>query len=373
MVASSSACLTHERADALALSASELLTAVVRGDADAARASFMANPALLFVPSSAEEFARGLEPSQGRRIHSTPLGAMLGAGDLWMFEEAMEVLYQAKNDAFLSQAMLVIEKQFPRGFEYPPARFDYEQLACALTADTELIETGNIGERMRALLSDFKAWMTPGDVHEGYHFNLKELKVACDIYNHHWDRWHAHQRRVYWIQVIGALSRLVSAVDAQILSGGIREVVKEGKAPYRSFALQSYPSMDKNHVYFPLDTHPDCRMGEHFAITSYFGGWCRHLTDAPPTRVEWTPGALLMPLMEARALKTAEHCRKLKALMPEAMVMRRLSLFPAVPASLPGQGQTRHGSPSIGTAGSEGGDGTCGRAFGIGALTGTPE
>lgn len=357
MAASASTCFSDEPVDTLAPEASNLLTAVVRGDAKVARACFIASPALLFVQSSAEEFARGLEASRGRMIHATPLGAMLGAGDLWMFEEAMEVLYQTKNDALLLQALLAIEKQFPQGFEYPPSVFDFETLACTLTADTQLAETGKIGEATQARLSDFNTRFTPADVYEGYHFNLNELKAACDIYSDYWDRWHEHQRRVYWIQVIGALSRLVSAVDAQILSGGIRKVVEEGKAPCRSFALTISPSVDANGVYFPLDTELDCRMGEHFAITSYFSGWGFRITDAPPSRVAWTPGALLKPLMQARALKIAEHYDRLRAVIPEEVLVTQrlsrparpsgvsgLSLFTKVPSPLPGQG---HASQSV--------------------------
>ncbi|MGQ3890580.1 hypothetical protein [Legionella sp. CNM-4043-24] len=292
----------------------KLLAYVLQGNAESAKKIYSGNPGLLLTEATAEEYAAGINENGKavkRIISASPLRAMLGAGDIWMLEDALTALIQKNDKDYLRLASDEFEKQFPHGFDYPKSSYDFSVLANAITEDTGLVATGKQSAAINAILFEFRKKFMPDVVSCGHHFNLNELIAACNVYEDYWPRWTTNQRSLYWSHVIGYLCRLVTAVDAQILSQGIERLVVQRRTPTRCFELLFDLVTRETINYFPLDTNLSCRMGEHFAITSYFCGRARIASD-PPTSKEWTPGSLLEPLKSIKGEKLAELHASLK-------------------------------------------------------------
>ena len=263
--------------------AATLLAYVLQGNATKAKAMYTVNPRLLFIETIAEDYAAGID-EQGnavhRRIVSTPYGAMLGAGDIWMLAEIPTyyfnlVIDQENGKTFRQLAAEQFSQQFPHGVDYPPSTYDFSLLVETITNDQLLIQTGEASSATKEILAQFRKDFMPGTVREGHHFNVNELIKAYELYHKNEEQWNKKQIALFACQVIGYLERLVSAVDAQALSQGIPHIVVRSQSVERSFKLLNpYKNLRHREMsYFPLDANPKCRLGLNFLVDSLFGWW----------------------------------------------------------------------------------------------------
>lgn len=258
------------------LAARSLLTYVVQGEAEKAKKLYMKKPKFLFIESTTQEYAAGID-EKGNAVHrvvkTSPFCAMAGCGDIWMLqdEELLNVLAAYTDESGKSGLELAKEalaKHFPDGFDYPASTYNFKPLIDAITQDQRLIQTDILDDTTELLLTKFRNDFMPALVTNGHFFNLNDLVKTFELYIQNEDRWHPNQSFVFWCQVAGYLERLVTAVDAQVLSQGISNIDIERDIK-RTFSLLSY--REENITYFPLDSDHWDRLGISFGVLSNFG------------------------------------------------------------------------------------------------------
>lgn len=256
--------------------AKQLLTYIVQGNFAKAREMYTANPKLLFIETTAEEYASGFVLETDDPVHRTvqlsPLRAMVAAGDRWMLPDALQVLakYTDEETQQSGHALAAeqIRQQFPNGFDYPASTYEFNPLVTAIAADQLLRQTGTPSPATQALLEQFREDYLPGIVKSGYLFNLNDLIKVLEIYDLNFLPWDENQLKFFWSQVVGYLERLVPAVFAQAISQGIAKVV-EGKLFQRTLSFHNYVT-EKDVSFFPLDLDL-LRLGLGFGVDSYNG------------------------------------------------------------------------------------------------------
>lgn len=270
-------------------SAKKLLKHVLQGKKSEALKMIEANPKLLFIRATAEDYAKDLDDH--RRIIQgwSPLEAMFGTGDIDMQKAVLTTQLGWWNQAYVDQvpngrelAAAQLHEKFPNGFDYPPSTYDYSPVVKAITNDQTLIQTGRLSPETEETLAKFRKDFMPGVVKQGFHFNLNDLIKACEVYNENYRLWNDNQESLFWRKVIGFLERLVTAFDAQVISQGITDFVKWKQALRRgddSFDFHNYVT-NKKISYFPLDSDPLCRLGLGFGVDGYYGlGWWRMVSE----------------------------------------------------------------------------------------------
>lgn len=264
----------------------QLLTYVLQGNAAKAKMMYTVNPGLLFMKSIAEEYAAGVD-EDGKAVHrmvaGSPYQAALGAGDIWMLEEMAPYFDQVidietgKNGSDLAKEQLA--QQFPNGFDYPPSTYDFSNIVTAITNDEALIQTGKPSIATETILAQFRKDFMPGLVISGYHFNLNELITACGMCCQNQLSWNGKQENLFWRQIVGFLERLVSAVDAQVISESIIKIAEEKQPLNRSFVIYNFNTVinynfnsmfKEEFIYFPLDHYSNFRLGVNFGA-NYIG------------------------------------------------------------------------------------------------------
>lgn len=261
--------------------AQRLLSYVLQGNAAEAKKMYEANPRLLFIEATAQEYAAGLD-EHGEPVYrmetESPFKAAARAGDIWLLKDMKEqfgkVLNQSSDKRFDTLAEAQLAEVFPAGFEYPPSTYDFKDLVQAITHDpilinaTHFVKPGQASPNTEKVLAEFRKDFLPGSKKVGYHFNLNELIKACEIYNSNYSQWNPYQAAVFWGQVVGYLERLVSACDAQALCQGIKNIL-DGKPLERSFNLDLYVNNEEKKIsYYPLVVDPSCYLGGTFAVDS---------------------------------------------------------------------------------------------------------
>lgn len=153
------------------------------------------------------------------------------------------------------------KQEFPDDVDYPPSCYNFEPLITAIKNDSMIVQTGIISPETQSLLVQFRKDFLPGTIRSGLHFNMNHLIKACEAYIPSW-AWGCSQSLI-WVQVVGYLERLVTAVDAYTIGHGI-----DNKEPLqRNFHLVR-PQSKEELIYFPLDTNPNFRLGLHFGVQS---------------------------------------------------------------------------------------------------------
>lgn len=258
--------------------AQQLLTYVIHGDVKNAQKMYIANPRLLFIESTAKEYAAGID-EEGNSTHChrivrvTPLRAMAGCGDIWMLEalldsdELKQYVDIATNKSGMALAAEQILQQFPNGFDYPLSTYHFKPIIDAIINDQQLIQSGIPSEALHQLLVQFRKDFMPGLVTSGHFFNLNELVRAFELFDEN-RPWEIKQGSLFWREIIGYLERLVTGIDAQVISQGILHVI-EAQNPARCFDVTQNFVRKVNVSYFPLDLNPTLRLGLSGAVDSW--------------------------------------------------------------------------------------------------------
>ena len=239
----------------------ELVLKPTKANLDKAKKMWTANPRILFIEATAEEYAAGLDENLKnvhRIVKASPIRAMAGAGDIWLLKEVIEskefknYVDPVKNKTASQLAADEIKKQFPNGFDYPPSTYDYGPLLDAITNDQ--FENNAPSDATRALIAQFRNDFLPDNmVTSGHFFNLNELARAFELCEANSNAWLYLQASLFWKQVIGYLQRLVSGVIGEVISQGIKNAC-DGKAPWRGYQLIYHGGhLQYRHIsYFPL-------------------------------------------------------------------------------------------------------------------------
>lgn len=274
--------------------AAQLLTFVLQGNADQAKKIFTENPKLLFIEATAKDYAAGIDDKNKkivpRVIKTTPLRAMAGAGDVWMLEDAVDILaqYTDKNtgESGIALAKTQLALQFPNGFDYPPCTYNFSPLMDAIKKENN-IRSRKPSEQIIALLEKFRTDFLPTKITSqdtGHHFNLNLLIAALSMhaaYDSSSDSsdidiiavYELEQASLIWCQLYGYFQRLVAANDAQASCQGFVKI-NDGEPLQRTFNLEKSTNIN----YYPLEDRPyivgKYRLGLAFAINSLpsYGG-----------------------------------------------------------------------------------------------------
>lgn len=269
--------------------AQDLMQCVLTGDTEKARSIYLKNPELLFTPVIATDLASGLDAHFKpihRVINSTPLRAMAGGGDVWMLDDVWESLPNHRQE-IISE----IRAQFPNGFEYPMASFDFSDLLNAIDNDDHLKAHGAPNEETQDQLDEFRAHFLPNQntTNEtiGHHFNMNEYIQAGKLFDMRCKEWNSHQLSLFYTHVIGGLQGLFSVTDALVLLQNPQGVEMPGGQTTLNrnlnFGIYTDPAIKKPWVEQILfDREPKFVHGKDFAIDpnrgtgSKLGEWDIH-------------------------------------------------------------------------------------------------
>jgi hypothetical protein len=264
----------------------DLLKAVLKGDSQTVIEFAAINPALLFQPAVANASAAGIREDGKtiyRRIEATPFQALLGEGNIWLLKKLFAVYADKivdKEKCRLGCEVMAeqFDQQFPQGVDYAPSSCDIHAFIEAITRDDCLIE-GNMPRRLTLLAMDkFRSNQLKNQARTGYYCNLNDLRKACSLASDNWKNWNDHQRLFYFINVVGYLERMVSAIDAKAICAGI-ERLKDNDAAIDEHGFM-LANGDEPIAYFPLDQRLTCRLGVSFAATSNTEGRVLETSDS---------------------------------------------------------------------------------------------
>ena len=153
--------------------AQQLLSLVLKPtqeNLEKAKKMWTANPRLLFIEATAEEYAAGLDENLKnvhRKVKASPIRAMAGAGDIWLLKEVIETdefkkyVDPASNKSAYELAAAEMKKQFPNGFNFPPSTYDFDPLIDAITNDQSLFNNNAPSDVTKALIAQFRKDFLP--------------------------------------------------------------------------------------------------------------------------------------------------------------------------------------------------------------------
>lgn len=255
--------------------AKQLLEHVLHGEPAKAKAMYTANPNLLFIETSAEDYGAGIDGNGNavhRVINQSPYQAALGTGDIEILNDMVNYFDQVFDKASGKNGYQIAidqwNQQFPNGVDYPPSTYDFNSLAYTIRDDPMLRHAYTASPATASLIEKLRKDFIPGVLQNGHHFNLNHLINACEVYLGSGFWISRKSQSTFWRQVIGYLERLVSAVDAQSIPH-LCEILDGETSLQRSFEI----TVDKHEhtSYFPLDTHPLLRLGINFGVQCYEG------------------------------------------------------------------------------------------------------
>lgn len=232
-------------------------------------------PQLFFIKATAEDQTKDLKGNRRTIEDWSPYQAIFGTNDNDLLAEIKPHLDAYLNTLSNGQRMAdaQINEKFPDGLNFPPGTFNFNPLADAINNDKQLKETGNPSPATFDLLMEFQQAFTPGTVITGHHFNMNELINADRSYDQHYDARNLEQLRFFSKHVIGFLQRLKTGPYQLADITGLKNlvVVQHKKSLNRDFGVINVSQI------VPLDSDPDCRLGEHYVIDSYGGAWCNEV------------------------------------------------------------------------------------------------
>ncbi len=225
--------------------ASILVSHILKGEKEMARAIIEETPSLLLIRAKATDYS-------GRTVYATGLQAALAALDIDMANMIEPYLLALdEGEALLQQQ---IATQFPQAMRATPA-YDFSGLVKAIDM--------NQGEIVELALKKFRVEMTPNDViASGMHFNTAHLIKAYEVYRDHFPTWDKTQRSTFWINVIGFLQRQMPAALAQAYCNGLYQLAFTDKSLERHFNLYG------EETFYPLSLETHSGLGFKYAIAA---------------------------------------------------------------------------------------------------------
>ncbi|MFI4917944.1 MAG: hypothetical protein ACHP65_00145 [Legionellales bacterium] len=230
------------------LACARLLKHVILGDEGYAQDMIEANPTLLFMKTSAQDYS-------GRTIIATPFQGAIGAGDTSMWKMMLPHLD-------IREALRQFREWFPNGIETTPAadlQAIYNEIARAII---------NGDAQGRLAIEEFRQIITsPKEITHGHHFNLQHLLAAYQAYIDNfyplsplgnWDN-----LDLFWKQVIGYVQRQMTAYDAQMHCSGVHSVLDTPRLFRRLLKLSG-----GEEFFSPLLVNSG--LGFDFAVFSYY-------------------------------------------------------------------------------------------------------
>ena len=108
---------------------------MLQGIAEKAKEMYAANPRLLFIEASAQDYAAGIDENDYavyRTIVASPYRAALGAGDVGILKDMAhyfdQVIDKVSGKTGHQLAVEQLIEQFPNGIDYPPSTYDFSKL-----------------------------------------------------------------------------------------------------------------------------------------------------------------------------------------------------------------------------------------------------
>lgn len=241
------------------LAAKKLAQHILWGEKHEACNFLAQKPQLLFMKTTAMDYALGFDGSR-RIIVASPYQAILGAGDTDMLQALPPILKRIKDGEALAREQF--DQQFPYDLFQPNTpTYDFSALINAISQDQFVNHC--FSEPTRLALEHFRDHFKPTTHHSGYHFDLQTLIHAYTLYAQYHPQWDAPHQSFFFRLVIGYLQRLVSTCDAQIFCQGIFNVVAYDK-PIIQRTLKLCDGQD----YFPNVTTPTLGLGVDFGAST---------------------------------------------------------------------------------------------------------
>jgi len=253
--------LPIERQAKLAEVLNSLLQHVAKGQQQKAEAILECYPELLLEAGTVKDYS-------DRMIESvTPFELAYGADDLEMCQMMLPYFYILKDGR--TQALQQIQT-FAKSNEAKP--YDFSSLVAAFSTN----------QNVEAALEKFRDDFKPGLIKKGQkHFNIQILLEAFRLFED--NKLNFKSWRLFYIQVIGYLQRMLPACYAQAFSQGLFNVTQLGLPLERTFTLYSVVGGNHNAIFFPLDLNPRLRLGfdctVHSGASSGQKGFCGELVN----------------------------------------------------------------------------------------------
>ena len=265
------------------LDARKLLSHVVLGEQDKAKAMIKANPKLLLIRTKAVDYS-------GRTIIGTAFQGALGAGDKPMWNMMLPYLESLEKGEALRQ----FHEQFPNGIEddvlAEQLKDYYNALALAII---------NHADHGQSAIEEFRQGITSQkEIEQGKHFNLQHLLAAYQAYIDNFDALTTWDNRdLFWKKVIGYVQRQMTAYDAQVHCSGVKSVLDNENAFKRLFGFCN------GGEFFPLSV--DSGLGFDFGCYSVAGRYAvalLGLTLSLLASAAWVGRGLLKSYVERKQM-----------------------------------------------------------------------
>lgn len=228
-----------------------LLTYVVLGEQEQAKALIEEKPELLFCYSQTVDYS-------GRTIIGTAFQAAIGAGDKPMWEMMLTYFENLAE----GEAKRQFDEQFPNGIEEDVSANELQNYY-----NTLAVAVSNHEDHGLSAIEEFRNEInSQNEIRQGKHFNMQHIVAACQAYTanfgHLSKRANWDHRNFFWQKVIGYLQRQMTAYDAQVYCSGLKGVSDNELNFKRKFKF--YNGRD----FFPLSA--DSGLGFDFAIQSTY-------------------------------------------------------------------------------------------------------